>query len=221
MEVEPIYFSSRKLGWRSLTGCAGAREFSIGDVEKSSGLSYTLQMNNPAVSQNPSALKTGHRLRMEPEGTAGGCSCLFLLTPSHTEKGRQIYRGVSAAVCAAECMCTQAFLHLTVMFKWRVWGNFCSHGFCFFLASPCFMSESADSLHFLELSPWREGHILGRGRFAHFLFSSPSLLLYTRGASCSAPTSPVRSIDRLNDLSLWKINRTTLWVLFILIFHGL
>lgn len=37
-------------------GSSGTREFSIGDVEKSSGLSYT-QMNNPAASQNLVALK--------------------------------------------------------------------------------------------------------------------------------------------------------------------
>lgn len=50
MEVEPIYFTSQKNSgdeaWRRL--------FSIGDVEKSSVLSYTRQMNNPAASQNPS-----------------------------------------------------------------------------------------------------------------------------------------------------------------------
>lgn len=37
----------------SVRACLSIREFSIGDVEKSSGLSYTLQMNNPAASQNP------------------------------------------------------------------------------------------------------------------------------------------------------------------------
>lgn len=37
-------------------------------------------------------------------------------------------------------------------------------------------------------------------------FSSPSLQLYTH----SAPASPPATIDRLTDLSLWKIDRTTL-----------
>lgn len=37
-------------------GCTGTSGFSIGDVEKAIWLSYTLQMNNPAVSQDPSTL---------------------------------------------------------------------------------------------------------------------------------------------------------------------
>lgn len=54
------------------------------------------------------------------------------------------------------------------------------------------MSEGADSFHFPELSPWSEGHILGRGRFAHCLFSSPSLLLlYTLSATFSVLLPPL------------------------------
>lgn len=122
------------------------------------------------------------------------------------------------------CVCTQVLLHRSVMFKWECRVIFLSSVFLFFLcsrvASSCYMSEGADSSHFPELSPWCEGHTLGRGRFAHFLFSSPSLLLYTHSASLNASVSPFTSIDRLTDLSLWKINRTTFWVLVTLIFHG-
>lgn len=52
-------------------GSSGTREFSIGDVEKSSGLSYTLQMNNPAASRNPSALKQAAVCGSSRRGQAG------------------------------------------------------------------------------------------------------------------------------------------------------
>lgn len=150
--------------------------------------------------------------------------------PHHTGRGEDrdteawVCRYMSASACAHRC------------FSVSLWCLSQSVGWCFFyfflflrgsrgltsctrVASRHWMSERADSFHFPELSPWSEGHILGRGHFAHFLFTSPSLLLYTHGASLSVPASRVASIDRLTDLSLWKINRTILWVLFTLIFR--
>lgn len=54
MQVEPIYFSSSKLVRQSLTESVQAPANSARVVEKESWLSYTLQMNNPTVLQNPS-----------------------------------------------------------------------------------------------------------------------------------------------------------------------
>lgn len=153
MEVGSVYFNS-KLGWQSLTEALMRPENSAQVIwgEKSSGLSCTLQINNPAAPQNPGSSSTGHRLRNKPEGTAAGWSCLILLTSSHRESGRQRYGGVSASLRVSEGMCERVFLHCSVMFKWE-WGViflFPSRGLalCSKVASPCCMSEGADSFHF-------------------------------------------------------------------------
>lgn len=108
MEVESIYFSSWKLGWQNLTGCPGTREFSIGDVGKNSGLSYTLQMNNPAASQNPGTSQQAIVWGTSWRGRLRAGVVFFLLTSSHKEREGQ-----------SKCMCARMFLHCFVMFKWE------------------------------------------------------------------------------------------------------
>lgn len=202
--------------------CCDTREFRIGDVEKSSGLSYTLQMNNPAASQNPSALKQANVWGESRRGQLeAGVAFFYWL--HHTESRRQ--RGVRLClVRLGDCTHRWFLSALWCLSESVTWFSVCGSVFsCSRIAPSRCMYEGADSFNFPELSPWSEGHIPGRGRFAHCLFSSPSLLLlYTRSASFfSAPASPLATIDILTDLCLWKINKTTLWVLLTLILYEL
>lgn len=81
---------------------------------------------------------------------------------------------------------TWVILQPSVMFKCECNMIF-SLWFCFFMQQSCTFSLyvwGCWQLLFPERSPWSEGHIPGRGLFAHCLFSSLSLLLLdTRSAS--------------------------------------
>lgn len=76
-------------------------------MEKSSGLSYTLQMNNLAASQNPSALKRATVCGESRRGQLESRVVFFLLTPSHVASRRQ--RGVGMClVRVGECVHTDS-----------------------------------------------------------------------------------------------------------------
>ena len=67
-------------------GCSCIREFSIGDVEKSSGLSYTPQMNKPAAAHNPGALKQATVSGMSRGGQLeAGAAFFFIDLITHGE----------------------------------------------------------------------------------------------------------------------------------------
>lgn len=98
--------------------CSDTTEFSIGDVEKSSGLSYTLQMNNPAASQNPSTLNQatvwGESRRGQLEA-----GVVFFYWLHHTWRAGDRREEWECVWCVLVSVCTRVIPHRSVMFKWE------------------------------------------------------------------------------------------------------